>query len=170
MFSLFSLSLTKLSEVSDRACRLFLAVCFTAMVSVCLLQVFCRYVLDAALNWPEELTVYLMAWMTFIGAAVAVKSSEHIAIDILSMSLPPRLRVLLLLTVKILTLFIVLYLFKAALGLTGESASMISDALGVSMVWPRISMPLGAALMALHLLSMILTDTGKLLKENRQRA
>ena len=162
MLSGLSSVLEKCSDLSDRACRFFLAICFASMVSICLLQVFCRYVLDAALSWPEELTSYLMAWMTFVGAAVAVKSSEHISIDVLLIFLPRKLQSFLLLVMKILTLFVALYLFSAALSLTRSSTDMISDALGISIVWPRLSMPLGAALMALHLMSMIVADVKKL--------
>jgi TRAP-type transport system small permease protein len=161
MFHEARLILAKLSEVSDKACRIFLMICFSVMVLACLLQVFCRYILNSSLSWPEELTIYLMAWMTFIGSAVAVKSSEHIAVDIVLMFLPPRIRKFCLIALKIITLFIVLYLFKASLGLTAESMSMISDALGISMVWPRICMPLGAALMALHLVNMTIADIEK---------
>lgn len=161
MFHEARLTLAKLSEVSDKVCRIFLMVCFSAMVFVCLLQVFCRYILNSSLSWPEELTIYLMAWMTFIGSAVAVKSSEHIAVDIVLIFLPPRIKNFCLIAIKIITLFIVLYLFKASFGLTAESMSMISDALGISMVWPRICMPLGAALMVLHLVNMTIEDIAK---------
>lgn len=161
MFNAARSTLAKISEVSDRVCRIFLMICFSVMVFVCLLQVFCRYILGSSLSWPEELTIYLMAWMTFIGSAVAVKSSEHIAVDIVLTFLPPRIKNFCLLAIKIITLFIIIYLFKASLGLATESMSMISDALGISMVWPRICMPLGTALMALHLLNMTIADIGK---------
>lgn len=169
MFRGISLILAALSEKSDRLCRIFLAFCFAMMISVCLLQVFCRYALDAALSWPEELTIYLMVWMTFIGAAVAVKSSEHISVDVLLNLFPRRTQARLSLMVTILTLLVVLYLLKSAFGLTVSSVSMISDALGISMLWPRVAMPISASLMVLHLANRIMADTANLLKENRQR-
>lgn len=162
MFAGARLTLARLSNWLDGASRVFLIFSFAVMILACLLQVFCRYVLNDPLSWPEELTIYLMAWMTFIGSAVAIKSSEHIAVDIVLNFLPERFRDLLLFIVKIVTLFIVVYLFKAGLGLTTSSTKMISDALGISMVWPRISMPIGAVLMAIHLVHMIISDIEKL--------
>ncbi|MGH7092423.1 MAG: TRAP transporter small permease, partial [Stellaceae bacterium] len=38
-----------------------------------LLQVFCRYVLNASLSWSEELTRLLFVWLTFIGFGLAVQ-------------------------------------------------------------------------------------------------
>jgi TRAP-type C4-dicarboxylate transport system permease small subunit len=159
------LMLSKVSDTTDKVCRIFIIVCFSVMVLVCLLQVFCRYILNNSLGWPEEMTIYLMAWMTFIGSAVAVKSSEHIAVDILLSFLPDKIKQMAFLAIRIITLFIVAYLFKASLGLTNESLSMISDALGISMVWPRLGMPLGSAVMALHLINMIVSDIDKMTAE-----
>lgn len=167
MFSEAKLILARLSEITDKACRAFLIFCFAVMVVVCLLQVFCRYILDSSLSWPEELTIYLMAWMTFIGSAVAVKSSEHIAVDILLVFLPEKIKKFCFLALKIISFFIVVFLFKASLGLTTESLSMVSDALGISMIWPRLGMPIGSALMALHLFSMTIEDIDKMSVEGK---
>lgn len=45
-------------------------------------QVLTRYVFFYSIVWSEEVTRYLMIWMTFIGAALAVSKQDHINIDI----------------------------------------------------------------------------------------
>lgn len=59
---------------------------------VAALQVFCRYVLDAALPWPEEVSIWMFTWAVFIGMALAVGRRSHIAIDILRPLLPAAAR------------------------------------------------------------------------------
>lgn len=59
---------------------------------IAVLQVFCRYVLSAALPWPEEVAIWLFTWAVFLGMALAVGRRSHIAIDLISRHLPPRLR------------------------------------------------------------------------------
>ncbi len=41
-----------------------------ATAGIALLQVFCRYVLNQALAWPEEAVKFLFVWFVFLGAAM----------------------------------------------------------------------------------------------------
>ena len=45
------------------------------------LQVFCRFILNAPLIWPEDVGIGLMVWGGFIGSAVLYKRKEHVAVD-----------------------------------------------------------------------------------------
>ena len=47
------------------------------MTAVIILQVFFRYVLKGSLPWSEELSRYLMIWVTFVGASIGVKRGAH---------------------------------------------------------------------------------------------
>lgn len=60
------------------------------MVLVTLLQVFMRYVLNAALPWPDEAARFLMLWMTGLVAPMAYRRGGFVAIDMLERALPPR--------------------------------------------------------------------------------
>ena len=77
------------------------------MVAVILLQVFCRYVLNNALPWPDEAARFLMLWMTGLIAPVAYRRGGFVAIDMLVYALPRRIGAalgLLLLTVSMIVL------------------------------------------------------------------
>jgi TRAP-type C4-dicarboxylate transport system permease small subunit len=69
-----------------------LALGFTAILAITVLQVFCRYVLNNSLSWAEELVTYLFVWLVFIGVAVNVRDRSHIRVDILTRLLPPGVR------------------------------------------------------------------------------
>ena len=51
------------------------------MVAIILAQVFWRYVLDAALPWPEEAARGLMIWMMALVAPTAYRWQGFVAID-----------------------------------------------------------------------------------------
>lgn len=75
--------------------RAFEALCVGLMLgsaAVAIVQVFCRYALDAALPWPEEVSIWLFTWAVFLGMALAVGRHAHIAIDLLSRFMPAPLR------------------------------------------------------------------------------
>lgn len=59
-----------------------------AATAVVVLQVFCRYVLNASLPWPEELAQFLFVWAVFLGMAVLTFRNRHIAISLFVPKLP----------------------------------------------------------------------------------
>src|SRR5512140_496500 len=62
----------------------------TAGAAVSLLQVFCRYVLNASLSWPEELAQWMFVWAVFSAAGLFAGHRGHIAIETFSPRLSPR--------------------------------------------------------------------------------
>ena len=56
------------------------------------LQVTMRYVFNAPLQWPEELTQILLVWMTFIAAVGLSRQGLHIRVEILENFLGNRSR------------------------------------------------------------------------------
>ncbi|MFN3845307.1 MAG: TRAP transporter small permease [Paracoccaceae bacterium] len=64
------------------------AVCMAAMVVIILAQVFYRYVLGAALAWPEEAARFLMLWAAGLMIATAFRRGGFVSIDILVRLLP----------------------------------------------------------------------------------
>lgn len=64
------------------------ATCVGLMVFIILLQVFCRYVLNDALAWPEEAARFLMLWMTGLMAPTAFRRGGFVSIEMLVRFLP----------------------------------------------------------------------------------
>lgn len=79
---------TRIADYIELGVEGFAVALMVACVSIALLQVFCRYVLGAALAWPEEAARYLFVWFVFVGAAMVTRRGEHITIDLLQRSLP----------------------------------------------------------------------------------
>ena len=76
------------------------------MVFVILLQVFFRYVMNNALNWPDEAARFLMLWMTGLVAPSAYRWGGFVAIDMLPQALPRVPGLLLSLFILVLSLLV----------------------------------------------------------------
>ncbi|MGE0503122.1 MAG: TRAP transporter small permease [Rhizobiaceae bacterium] len=63
---------------------------FWTMAIIVFLQFFTRYVLNDSFAWTEEIARYLLMWVTFVGAAVAMRKGTHIAVEALHVFLPER--------------------------------------------------------------------------------
>ncbi|TWF54451.1 TRAP transporter small permease [Neorhizobium alkalisoli] len=55
-------------------------------------QVFGRYVLNDSPSWSEPLSLYLMSWFIMLGAAVGVRESVHLGLDIVRYVMPPHIQ------------------------------------------------------------------------------
>ena len=74
-----------LDRALDWICVLLLLGATCAVV----LQVFCRYVLNASLPWPEEVAQFLFVWVVFLGMALLTFRERHIAISLFVPRLGP---------------------------------------------------------------------------------
>jgi TRAP-type C4-dicarboxylate transport system permease small subunit len=158
--------MSKISDYLDKISRFIVLLASIIMVMIIMLQVFCRYMLNSPLSWPEELTIYLMAYMVFIGSAVAVKSHEHIGVDLFVNMLPERARAVVFIIIKLAIMLFAFFLFKAGVDFAFFGWPMVSDALRISMFWPRLSMPVGGLLMIIHLTYQIIEDLDRLCKKD----
>jgi len=68
----------------------FTLVLFWCMAGLVFLQFFSRYILNDAYAWTEELAVYGLIGVVFIGASACVRTSRHIQVDVLYRMLPAR--------------------------------------------------------------------------------
>ena len=67
----------------------FVFVIFWALAIVVFLQFFTRYVLNDSLGWTEEIARYLLIGVTFVGAVIAVRKNDHVAVEVLRRYLGP---------------------------------------------------------------------------------
>ncbi|MEP2531409.1 TRAP transporter small permease subunit [Shimia sp.] len=78
------------------------------MVIVILTQVFCRYVLNSALPWPDEAARFLMLWMTGLVAPSAYRWGGFVSIDMLASALPKAVAAALTIVLLLMSLAVLL--------------------------------------------------------------
>jgi len=61
-----------------------------AMTAIVAWQVFARYVLNSSPSWTEPVSILIMSWFIFLGAAVGVRENFHMGFDVLVHFLPAR--------------------------------------------------------------------------------
>ncbi len=154
----FSAYCNALSHASARVVANATGFIVLAMFCSLFLQVVSRYCFNAPLSWPEEVTMFLMAWMSFLGASVALRNWEHIGVDFVLERIHGQRRTALLIVIRLVALIFALFLTVKGAVFVAESTNMVSDGLRISMVWPRLSMPVGGAFMILHLVALLSQD------------
>jgi C4-dicarboxylate transporter, DctQ subunit len=126
------------------------ALAFTS--ALLFVNVFMRYVFLAPLNWAEELTLYLMVWIVFVGGSVAVRTRGHIAIDLLPLVLSPanRRRLVLGVGLAALVFFACFFWYSGEHVLRVRAAQQTTPVMEAPMWLAYLAMPAGAFLMGLR--------------------
>jgi TRAP-type C4-dicarboxylate transport system permease small subunit len=73
-----------LDEHISRLEKILIAVLLTVMILMAFSQIVLRNFFATGIAWGDSLVRYLVVWVGFIGAAIAVKEDKHITIDVLS--------------------------------------------------------------------------------------
>lgn len=124
-------------------------------VSLTVLQVVTRYVLNAPLPWTEELAAYLLIWMVFIGAIGVHRKDTHLRVEMLDEWAPPRVVAAIRLVYDLIIFAVLILLVKSGWDLY---QSMRFDKLP-ALRWPIRNIiliaPIASAIMALYSLGHI---------------
>ena len=126
--------------------------CSAAMTFMLIIQVFLRYVLKASVPFSEELARYLMVWVVFLAAGLALQEDAHISIRILVDKLPGRTRSWANLGAQILLLVFLVLLMIETIALLPYQRLQIILSMGISIFWFYLAIPVGCSIMILFLL------------------
>ena len=83
----------KFFEYYDKVIRILLIAATAGFVTICIAQVFVRFVLGGSIVWAQEMCNLLFYTAIFLGAAACVTERRHITIDLVLQKLPrPRFK------------------------------------------------------------------------------
>lgn len=68
---------------------------FGFIVTVMLLSIFFRYVLNSSLSWTDEVIRFAFVWFALLGAAIVFRDNAAIRVDIVPELLPTKIRTIL---------------------------------------------------------------------------
>jgi len=138
------------SEIVHRVTKTALVILLSVMALVVFLQVIFRYVLNLPLYWIEEFARYCLVWASLLGAAVAMKRGQHLAVTIFMDRLPPGIHRVLSVVARVSVIVILAVIMVGGIQLVFVTRAQISPALRVPMSLPYLAVPVGAAIMLFH--------------------
>jgi len=115
----------KVIKTIDFAERLWALILLLAILLIMTLQIFCRYVLDSPLNWPEELAVLLACYLTFVGVSLVHRAHGHMAFSLLIDRLPSSFKVCADYLINISTIIIFVVIAYTSIGLQKMQANFL---------------------------------------------
>ncbi|ETX10827.1 membrane protein [Marinomonas ushuaiensis DSM 15871] len=159
--------LAKLNEAIGFIGRNIAWVLVTAMISVILLQVFCRYVLNSALPWPEEAARALMIWMMAVVSGEAYRKGGFVAIDMLLFALPERASRILKLTLLVCAGIVLFKLVTLGIDFFERGFRSRAASMHISRAWIYLAMPVCFFTMLLANIELCLREIGCLFGDKK---
>lgn len=111
-------------------------------------QVLTRYVPSLPVpRWTEEVSLILMVWLAMMGSALAVRSGEHLAMDILHRQVPTAMRAYLVRLVWLIAAAFSAYLVWYGWELSMRTMVQTFSATKLPVGWMYLGIPVGGMLM-----------------------
>ena len=124
-----------------------------AMASMVFANVALRFFSDRSILWVEEVSRYLMVWLTFLGAGLVLRYGGHIGIDTLQERIPNFARAIRAVIFVVMLAFfaVMLWLGIRYTALTwGQTTPVMQIPIGVV----YLAIPFGFGLLIVHLVLM----------------
>ena len=108
--------------------------------------------MDNAIPWTEEMARWLLVSTCFIGGSIALKRKKHVGVTAILRILPNKMkRIILLITHTTIIIFLA-YLFYYSIEMIITQGNQTGSVLLIPMYYVRLNIPVGAALMIIHML------------------
>jgi TRAP-type C4-dicarboxylate transport system permease small subunit len=155
----------KMSRIAERVVQVTLVGMVAVMTVIIINQVFMRYLFLYSLSWSEEVARYLMIWVSFLGASLALKYGFHIGVEFVINRIPEKMRGWVNLTAKLGTLLFLIYFTIGGFRVSWAVRDQDSPALLFSMAYAYLSAPVGGLFMIIQLLNLLVEDYVKVRKK-----
>ena len=110
-----------------------------------------RYVMNDTPTWVEQVSLLLVVWITFLGAAVGVRRNTHLAVDFIREAMPGRVRALMALLADLVVLAFGAAMAWQGYALVRAGMGRAVPMLGVSEAWRVSALPLAGVMIAVFM-------------------
>ena len=117
-----------------------------------------RYILNRPIGWSEEISMYLVVWAVFLGAAYTLKEDGHIGVDVVVARLKPSWkRAVFIFHHVVGIVFFSILLYKGSQFVTMSiQMGALSESIEFPLYIAQLSVPVGAAILILQSLNKLL--------------
>ncbi|WP_116133976.1 TRAP transporter small permease [Tropicimonas sp. IMCC34043] len=124
-------------HIVDTTLRVIIIVIFSVLVACVTWQVASRYLFGVPSTLTDEIARFLFMWLALIGGAYTLGLRRHLAIDLLTMNLKGRAKL-----ISEAVILAAITVFAAVVMLWG-GASLVTKTFASGQVTPALQMPMG---------------------------
>jgi len=112
------------------------------------IQVFGRFIFNAAPPWTEEAMRFLGIYLTFVGSSLTIRVDGHVSVDILiSFMKNNKLRATLFVISRLICVFFLLLFLPWSISLVARSGQFLGAAIRIPYSYIYLAVPVGVVMM-----------------------
>lgn len=128
-------------------------------------QVVIRYFIGASTIWQTELSIYMLIFATFVGAAYGLKHDGHVGVDVITDLLPEKPKAMLKIITSLASMVLTIVVAWKGWGMWYKATinGWHSETVwGPALTYPYIILPIGMTLVSLQFLVIIYMEVQKI--------
>jgi len=145
----------RMSTIINGIAETALLVIISLMASVVFVEVLFRYALMLPLFWTEEFARYCLVWSSLLGAGVALKRGENIAVTFFVDRIPGGMGPQAAFLVSIFIALFLIVILWGGVHLVILTRHQLSPAMRIPMAWPYLAIPISSLIMLIHELTFM---------------
>jgi C4-dicarboxylate transporter, DctQ subunit len=147
----------KLGQFFDNIERYLVVIFYSYFTMIIVVEVFRRFALNVSSQWGEETARYAFVYMTYIGAAAAIKTRSHLKIDILQSRMGPKglFASYLLTDVCFIILAVLVIRFSIKVAHFQWTTETMMQGLDWNLAYAQAAIPIGWSLMLIRLVQRL---------------
>ena len=142
----------------DRVLKIFLFIILIVMVTTVAANVFGRFLLGISIQWGEEVAKILLTYLTFFGAAYAMKDNSHYSFDFIVQKMPQRIKPFFQVLRWVIIILISLLLLFWSAEVTLKIRHWIMPSTGISRSMVYLATPAGMILLLVYSISNLINE------------
>lgn len=143
----------RINNVIRKFESLTVAIGLLGITALIFLNVLLRYIFKNSFTWAEELSRYLLVWITFIGGSLAVRDNVHVNMDLLLNNINIKLKKPLIYLIYLGSSLIMVYLSYSGFKIMNDVrvSGQVSTSMEFLPIWlVYLAVPIGSILMAMN--------------------
>lgn len=135
------------------------ALAFATAVSRCI---------NHPISWTVELCQFLLSWLAFLGADLALRQGSILGVDILMRRLPGKVQAIVKIATDILILVMLIAFVRYGINLCKSNYKRSFKTLGISYSWATASLPVASVLMSVTIVMELIKNFQLLLGKEKE--
>lgn len=131
---------------------------FAVLTTAVFTQVIFRFVLKKPLAWTEELAIYCLVWLTFLGAAYALSQRAHIGVDFFTQLFPLVVRKIIYTVATFISLVFYIIMVTYGYRLMIQGFAQTSSVFKIPMGAVYSVIPLSGIILIINLIFIFVQD------------
>ena len=120
------------------------------------------------ISWTVEMCQFLLSWLAFLGADLALRQGSILGVDIIMRRMPKKVQAVVKIVTNLIIMALLIAFIKYGINLCKSNYKRSFKTLGISYSWATASLPVASVLMSITMVVEIVKNVMILLGKDEE--